>query len=76
MGGQTTGSRILGDTWALDDAGWREIPDESPGGRRFPTIAAVGGSVALFGGIQSKRCSRRTADLGAGYRPMDPDRRG
>ena len=51
MGGQTTGSRILGDTWALDDAGWREIPDESPGGRRFPTIAAVGGSVALFGGI-------------------------
>jgi len=53
FGGQTTGTPFLGDFWALEGNGWRELPGElKPSPRNFYAMAFddEGGRLILFGG--------------------------
>ncbi len=53
FGGQTTGAPFLGDLWALEEDGWRQITAEpSPAPRTFYsfTFDVEAGRAILFGG--------------------------
>jgi hypothetical protein len=48
--GQTTGTRALGDRWALTDGTWSEIGGTRPPERNLYARARLGGGTLVFGG--------------------------
>ncbi|GAA1062083.1 Kelch repeat-containing protein [Agromyces bracchium] len=62
FGGADSAAQGLADTWAWDGVAWTQLADTGPSPRAGAAMASVGGSVALFGGVDSLKAAVPPAD--------------